>query len=125
MTIQSFIFLHQIKKVQRSELGTIRIDAEQKTMQTRIDEESCASLDQVTIDLSKKWKTVDNLTDYLQDEGLLERVRYGEFYLSHKGYHYVQAIIFNFLFKSIAVPIVVALITTLVTLWLQGIFSIK
>lgn len=118
---QSFIFLHQIKKAQRSELGTVHIDVENKVMKTVIDEGVCTASEQVVINLSKKWKSVDSITDYLQEENLLERIRPGQFFLAHRGYHYIQAIIIDFLFKSILVPIIVALLTTLATLWVKGI----
>lgn len=48
-------------------------------------------------------------------------------FLSHEGKHYPEFFLNNtviFLFKSIVVPILVSVITTLVTLWISGVFSL-
>lgn len=125
MTIQALVFLRQLKSVQRSELGTIWIDEDRKEMKTYVDDDVTTMQEQTTVNLAKKWNRVDSMTDYLQEKGLLERLKPGYFYLSHKGYHYWQEIISEFLFKSILIPAGVSILTTLVTLWIQGIFSIK
>lgn len=125
MTIQALIFLHQIKTVQQSELGTIWIDDEKKEMQTVIDEENCIPLKPKAISLKRKWQSVDSMTDYLQQEGLLEQPHRGYYFLTHQGYHYTQTVIsslLRFLLTSIAVPVAVAFLTTLITLWIQGSF---
>lgn len=63
---------------------------------------------------------------YLLDQKLLEKNGPYSIHLTHSGYHYWQTTVTAFLWflmKSVAVPIVVAAATTLVTLWLQGVFT--
>lgn len=60
----------------------------------------------------------DGLIEILSESGLLVSVA-----PTHKGRHYKEyrkRIIAEFTFKSILIPIAVALVTTLITLFLQG-----
>lgn len=68
----------------------------------------------------------------LETEGCVNILEEVEAYilvsLTHKGRHfneYRQKAFMDFLGKSIFTPIIVAFITTLITLWLQGVFSPK
>lgn len=63
------------------------------------------------------------LLEYLEGKNLIEILGPCFFRLKYDGYHYFQAIIssvLHFLLTSVFVPIVVAFITTLVSLWLTG-----
>jgi len=120
MTIQTLIFLHQIKYVQMSESGEVWIDEDNKKMVTVIDDPDSS---RKTCSLARKWHAVDSMSRYLEEENLLDyNGALGYMHLNFKGYHYIQAVIVDFLLKSIAVPILVAVATTLITLWLQGFF---
>lgn len=126
MTIQALIFLHQLKMVQQSESGTIWIDDENKVMKTVIEDGVCKEQDVVIKDLKNKWTSIYSMTDYLQNKGLLTRQRMEYYFLTHQGYHYFQTILsqfLRFLLTSIAVPIIVAFLTTLITLWIQALFN--
>lgn len=78
-----------------------------------------------TLDYSKYSHEIHGLIKYLVDEGCLEYAYENNtnfFKLTHKGLHRHQITIQNaldFLCRSIIVPIVVSLATTLLTLWLN------
>ena len=65
---------------------------------------------------------LDSLVDALLESGHVTKSRFG-FKLTHKGLHPLSVtidVVKMFLLKSVIVPIVVAAVTALVTLWLQG-----
>lgn len=123
MTFPALILLHKIRKAQRSEGGWAWIDDEAHTITTVVEGNLFGENKRNTISLAKKWDSIDSILEYLQSEGLLEYERlHGHLRLNHKGYHYFQDVVGGFLLKSVVVPIVVAFVTTLITLWIQRIF---
>jgi len=88
--------------------------------------------ERITEDLSKKWGSVESCIAYLEREGLLsvgpERDDHGSYtiQLTHSGFHYAQTVIsafLKFLAKSVLVPIAVAFVTTLITLWVKRVLG--
>ena len=61
------------------------------------------------------------MIEYLVEKKLLTHPQAEYLHLTYSGYHYTQTLVtmlFSFLFRSIAVPILVAIATTLITLWI-------
>lgn len=113
--------MHQLHKAQITEGGSVWIDGDDKVMYT-VTEPGAPSH---AIDLSPKWSSVDPMLMYLKSKRLVEQTGLEHFNLSYDGFHYGQTIITNivrFLFTSIVVPAVVAALTTLISLWLNGVF---
>lgn len=121
MTVQAFCFLIRAKRVQRSKELAVRVDDGSRTMQTvsLSGKEIKASVAKVKETSSEMYP----MLQYLQNKGHV--IMYGRktFSLTHSGFFYVQSIvsdIVSFLFKSIIVPIVVSVVTTLIALWLNN-----
>lgn len=121
MTLPALILLLKIRKVQRSNDGWAWIDDESYTITTVTEGNVFGESKRNTIKLANKWDSLFSIIEYLQAEGLLEfREKTNHIRLNHKGYHYFQSVVLSFLLKSIVVPIIVALGTTLITLWIQA-----
>lgn len=78
-----------------------------------------------SIDCSKYAGELLTILDQLEQEGVISFSQNykNTFHLTHKGLHYGSVMVEEFkafLFKSVLVPIFVAFVTTLITLWLQG-----
>ena len=123
MTIQAFVFLRTLKRVQRSEGLSVKVDPFWGFVSTY----GCERNFVIDKDLRKKGDAVKNLTDYLEKEGLLSTStdpdEDGSYivHLTHGGYHYIQIILSNlaqFLVRSIAVPIFVSIVTAAITVLL-------
>ena len=114
MTIQSLIFLYQLKKAQILEEKFVYINDKEKTICTVSEKGGIVH----TIDMAKKWNSVHSMLTYLKGYNLVEWSNNDYARLTHAGFHYYQTLfssICNFLFRSIAVPIAVAFVTTLIT----------
>lgn len=120
MLLQASLLLHKLKKAQQSESGTIHIDG--KALKACTD--SRDGLPPVEVSLSRYKSSLIPLLKLLNDNGLIEyRTTYTQ--VTMKGWHYWQEQLlsfFAFLAKSIVTPIVVSVLTTLVTLWLSKYF---
>lgn len=120
MTLQAILFLHRFKSVQMQENGSVWLDAENKLIQTVKTSPTAPSK---TYPLTKQWDSVFSIIDYLESKKLLMQTGSAYFSLTHAGFHYLQNILSNiakFLLKSVLVPIVVAILTTLISLWPKG-----
>ena len=75
-------------------------------------------------DYSQYSHEIESIIQQLVNDGYLELLNRGnDFKLTHKGLHrkaFQWIEVKHFLLKSVIVPIVVAAVTALVTLWLQG-----
>lgn len=68
---------------------------------------------------------LDSLVDALIESGYITKSQFG-YKLTHKGLHSFEVNVETakaFLLKSVIVPIVVAAITALITLWIQGLLQ--
>lgn len=116
MTIQSLIILNELRKIASSTdtLLSFVSDAPYICIFENPD---------VFFDYSKYSNEIQSIIKHLIDNGyLVTGFNEMNFQLTQKGLHPFQAIIsmiISFLFRSILVPIVVAILTTLVTLWLK------
>lgn len=122
MIVQALIFLYRAKRVQMKEDGEIYIDDSSKKLVTACEEGGPC----VGRSIHKSSDELVPLLEYLEGQNLLEIQGPCYFRLKYDGYHYFQAIIssvLHFLLTSVFIPIVVAFITTLVSLWLTGVFK--
>ena len=122
MTIQVWRLLHVFKKIQGAENSQVRIDTETKIMEP-YDQRSGNTR---SADISRHWSYLSTGIKYMMTHDLLERGPGNVFQLTHSGYHYWQTAIstfLQFLFRSIVVPITVSVLTTIIALWLNGLFS--
>lgn len=119
MTIQALIFLSRLRFVQMSEENTVYFCSGQKTFHTIVEADSPR----------RSWKckrSLNELTsmiEYLVDEKLLTHPQPEYLHLTYRGYHYIQTLVtlfLAFLLRSIVVPILVSVATTLVTLWITS-----
>lgn len=114
MTIQSLVLLHRLIRVQKNEHGSIWMDEENRKICTVIEQ----GQKPLCINLSKIWLSVRPRMSYLMSKGLLEQTGSSHYSLTHSGFHYFQTLAasaLSFLVKSVAVPIVVAFLTALIT----------
>lgn len=96
------------------------MDEDDHTLTTVVENTALGISKRNTISVAGKWDSIDSTADYLQAEGLLEYEKQGYLRLNHKGYYYLQSVVLSFIAKSIVVPLLVALATTLITLWIQA-----
>lgn len=115
--------LHYMKRAQNKPGDFVRADIFGTFLQT-----SGVSLEhQHTVFLGKRWShELDSALRSLESKGCIERVGEEEgepvYRITYDGRRRVQAALVDlarFLLKSVAVPIVVAVVTTLTTLWLS------
>lgn len=77
------------------------------------------------IDVSDLCHEVDSILDQLAIDGYIQRKQSPYFSLTHKGLHPYAVkwdTLKGFLFKSVAIPIVVSFFTTFITLFLKSFF---
>lgn len=121
MTLPALMLLLEIRKAQRSNDGWAWIDEESYAITTVTEGNVFGESKRNTINLANKWDSLLSTIEYLRTENLLEFDQTtNHIKLNHKGYYYFQSVVLSFLFKSIVVPIIVALGTTLITLWIQA-----
>ena len=119
MTISAYRFLRKMKKAQRKPDGQIYIDFDRLEMKTIIEQGEPRT--EVSIHAFKR--SLYSILDYLKKEGLVTQLSLEGFQLTQSGYHYSQTLLSaagRFLLASVLVPIIVAAITTLMTMWLTG-----
>lgn len=118
MTIQAYKFLRLIQKIQIREEYCVEFDTFSKYITTA----KCKKVEEKTAELQNNWKLC---FDYLNEKGLVvvkeNQNEDGLFIsqLTHTGFHYQEEIISRFLAfmtKSIIVPVVVSIITTIITI---------
>ena len=118
MTIQALWLLARLKYVQRYKDAWFTFDDENGTIKTA----HVTPEDIREIKLTGYRNSLESTLDHLSDQEYIELVGGGG-RVRHAGWHWGQITIgklVNFLFRSIAVPIFIAFITTLITLWLSG-----
>ena len=123
MTIPALILLFKMKKAQISEAGTFYIDNEKWFLGTVRDSENSPML---KVSIQKQEHSFYPTTEFLIKQGLVKTE--SPFYIysvTHEGWYIWQTAVSRllmFLFSSILVPIIVSAITTLVALWINGLF---
>lgn len=118
MTIQAWWLLGRLKYVQRYKDAWFAFEDESNTIKTMYVPEKYVR----RINLIGYRNSLESTLNHLADRKYIELVDGGGRVL-HAGWHWGQITagkFLNFLFKSIAVPIFVAFVTTLITLWLSG-----
>ena len=116
MTLQEIVFLIKARKVQRTEDGVIFINDHQQRLET-VTEKGVPSISQK---ISKASEQLQPMLRHLELNGLVAIEGDCYFSLTYSGYHYVQMLLSSigrFLLTSVAVPIAVSVLTTLITLW--------
>ena len=117
MTIQALWLLGRLKYVQRYKDAWFAFEDESNTIKTMY----VAQKDVRRIKLIGYRNSLESTLDHLTDHKYIERVDGGG-RVRHAGWHWGQIIagkIAAFLFRSIAVPVVVAFLTALITVWLN------
>lgn len=122
MTIQAFLFLRKVRRVQTSEDSEVQINDERKCLI------SCdpSSKKHKPMKLKSGYSELLPMLNYLEKNGYIRKSMFQCIALTYKGYHYQQSIVSGvcrFFLNSIVVPIVVSVITTLVTLLLTALFK--
>lgn len=122
LTIQALIFLCRARRVQMSEDGEIFINEDTRKIATVCEKGG----PRIEIAVGKSSEELAPLLMYLEADGLVKIQGPCYFNLTYSGYHYIQTLIssvLKFLLTSIAVPIIVAFLTTIISLWLTGAFT--
>lgn len=116
MTMQALGLLYKLRRAQRYEDAQFGIDFDRNQVVTMLVEKP----DSRTINVSLYRNSINKVLEYLEKEGYITINDSGYGQVLHKGWHWGQVFISKlglFLFKSILVPIFVAFITALITVW--------
>lgn len=118
MTIQALWLLGRLKYVQRYKDAWFAFEDDSNTIKTMYVSEK----DVRRIKLIGYRNSLESTLDHLADHKYIELVDGGG-RVRHEGWHWRQIVmgkITSFLFRSVAVPVIVAFLTTLITMWLSG-----
>lgn len=118
MTIQAWWLLGRLKYVQRYKDAWFAFEDESNTIKTMYVPEKYVR----RINLIGYRNSLESTLNHLADRKYIELVDGGGRVL-HAGWHWGQIVmgkIASFLFRSIAVPVVVAFLTAVITMWLSG-----
>ena len=118
MTIQAWCLLMKLRKAQIYEDYGFGVDFDTMKATTI----SLTETKRKTVELSNYSASIKSLLDYLIECGYIECNQFGNGAVLHKGWHLSQTLIWNaldFLFRSVAVPIFVAFVTAIITIWLS------
>lgn len=119
MTIQEFFFLQKIKRAQIHQDRRVIIDWEEKQFRTCKDENRKTRI----VRMRYGWSSLDAALEYMAEKDLLHYwSSHNMIQLTFKGFRCKQMMIsgfFAFLTKSVIVPIVVSILTTLIVLWIR------
>lgn len=124
MTLQEVVLLNKLKKVQQTEAYCIEIDNLNCMISTCLCDKEVIK----TISLDSQWDSVFSRVFSLEKKGYLsiveEKSETWSFIvkLTHDGFHYLQTLMLraaDSLTKSVVLPIIVAIATTLLTLWIR------
>lgn len=132
MTIQSICFLRLLKKAQGDESQTVLLHVNEMKAASHIS--LGESRKSPIVDISRYRTSLDSVLDFLQNKKYIEfedaperRTRVIMVKVTHAGWHLFQTaagMALSFLFRSVAVPITVSALTTIITLkittWLSG-----
>lgn len=116
MTIQALLLLRKLRRAQRYEDAQFGIDFDRNQVVTMLVDKP----DRRTINVSRYRNSINKVLEYLKKEGYITVSDGGCGQVLHKGWHWGQVFISKlgvFLFKSILVPVFVAFITALITVW--------
>ena len=125
MTIQAFFLLLILRGVQQNEGYCVEID----NMNTMVSTYGCDVSKTKNRSIDKHWSSVESCIDYLCRDGYLaildETNDSGDMLIKvkHEGFHIIQYLAVRFcktLTKSVVLPIIVSIITTLITIWING-----
>lgn len=124
MTIPALIMLFKMKKAQIDEDGTFYIDDEKLFLGTVLDTENSPM---VKVSIQKQKHSFYPIVEYLMKRHLVKEESPLYIYsVTHDGWYILQTALsrlLSFLFSSILVPIAVSAITTIVALWINGLFQ--
>lgn len=123
MTVQAFRLLRKLKKSQMNLNELVYIDYDAMTASTI--HESGKPFEKVNL---KAYRTsLDSTLRYLFERKYIDYDGdHSVVQVLHSGWHLGQTMLSNFLgflFKSVFVPIVVSLLTTLITLWITSLLG--
>lgn len=132
MTIQAICFLRLLKKAQGSENQTVLLHTNVMKAASQISagEKRTSPI----VDISHYQPYLDSVLSYLQNRKYIEfeevsgrQTRVIQVKVNHTGWHLFQTAVgyaLSFLFRSVAIPIAVSAITTVIALklttWLSG-----
>ena len=121
MTIKGYRLLKKLKKAQTKEKDIVYISYSDLTASRVIETGNVPSI----VGISKYENSLRPTLKYLRDSGYVHWSEKNEQYVwvTHAGWHFEETVIqkvLSFLIKSVAVPIVVAFITALLTTILLG-----
>ena len=122
MTLQSAFLLHKLRRAQLTEDGEVYLDLKEMTASTVHDVNAPCK----TVKLRLFRKSINSILQYLESTGYIQQTGYDNFQVLHSGWHTTQSFLTklcNFLVKSILTPIVVSIITTLLTAWVCGLLK--
>lgn len=124
MTFQASMLVRKLKRVQQSEAFSIEID----DMCSMFSTYGCDKANVINFSAEKKWEDYKNYIGYLIKSGYVvveEENDLGNrvIKLTHDGFHFGQISFIRALktiSKSVFLPIIVSVITTLVTIWIKN-----
>lgn len=123
LTIQAFIFLIRARRIQTKENEDLYYSDDLRQFQETHEKGQPFKSFRVKKDIQQ----MEPMLLYLKKKGLVVYKRGINYIrLTHAGYYYVQTIlcsIARFAVSSIAVPVAVSLVTTLVTLWVKSLMG--
>lgn len=122
ITVQSLWLLHLLKKAQGDEDSTVVIHV--SSMKAGVVRNKGQEKEPPIVDISKYKRCLDSCLSYLGEQGYIESLDFGDgrsiqVKVKHEGWHIGQTVLWKiciFLFRSIAVPIAVAFLTSLITI---------
>lgn len=116
MTIQALLLLRKLRRAQRYEDAQFGIDFDRNQVVTILVDKP----DRRIIDVKRYRNSINKVLEYLDQEKYISISDGGCGQVLHKGWHWGQVFMSKlgvFLFQSILVPIFVAFITALITVW--------
>lgn len=122
MTLQAALLLWALKRAQKHEDGEIYINFEKHTASPVLD----ANQSSKPIKLWFCKNSIKSILQHLENSGYIQQTGFEYFQVLHYGWHTTQSFlteVCNFLVKSILTPIVVSIITTLLTAWVSGLLK--
>lgn len=124
MTFEAAFFLHKLKRLQIEPDYLVNINF--ATFEA-ISWNLPAGAKPRTLSFSRYRHSIYSILSYLQGIGFLEKSTIsGLYHVTHTGWHHFDVAIRQTIaavFKSIVLPVVVSVLTTLATLWANGFFE--
>lgn len=120
MTIPALNMLYKMKRAQLKETGTVYIDNENWFLCTVQD----GDFPVVKVSIQNQEYSFYSIVEYLIKQGLVREETPSYVYaVTHEGWYIGQTAVSQLVMFPILVPIVVSAVTTLVALWINGLFQ--